>query len=82
MALSPDWLAPLAGILTFIAVLVLAPVMGWLVQGRTRTRRGGAIGAAMEGFGQALQPQQQRLADAKREKNKGGRENGEPPTEQ
>jgi hypothetical protein len=79
--MGPDWLAALGPILAIGLALVFAPMMGWLFQGR-KSGRSGVAGSFMDGFAEAFQPQQRCLQDAKREKKRGGRENGEPPSEE
>lgn len=67
-------------LLTFGAValmLALTPLLGWMLQG-LKSKRGG-LSSAMEGFAAVFETQQTRVQDAHREKNRGGRENGDPP---
>ena len=77
-AMDADLLNLLVRFAGFIAFLILVPLLGWCLQG-LKPRRGGVASSAMDGFASVFDTQQTRLQDAKREKNKGGRENGEPP---
>jgi hypothetical protein len=73
----PGWLGPLVAI---AALLVIAPLVGWLFSRHGRRIKGGlALASIMLGFGVPLDPPTKHLIEAKEGQVKGDNENGEPP---
>jgi hypothetical protein len=73
-----SWLGYL---LAFAALIVLAPLLGWLGHRHGRSIRGGvALASIMLGFGVPLDPPTKHLIEAKEARVKGDDETGEPPT--
>ena len=74
----PSWLSPLIAI---AALLVVAPLMGWMFsrQGRRRIKGGMALASIMLGFGVPMDPPTKHLIEAKEGRVNPGDENGEPP---
>lgn len=60
-------------------IILLTPLLGWLLQG-VKTKRGGVASAMMDGVGAVYETQQTRIREAHNEKQKGSRENGDPPS--
>jgi hypothetical protein len=73
----PTWFGYL---LALAALLVLAPLIGWLGHKHGRSVNGGiALASIMLGFGVPLDPPTKHLVEAKESRAKGDNENGEPP---
>jgi hypothetical protein len=73
----PAWLGYL---LAFGALIVLAPLLGWLGHRHGRSIKGGiALASIMLGFGVPLDPPAKHLIEAKQGRVKAGDETGEPP---
>ncbi|HEX4709159.1 hypothetical protein [Phenylobacterium sp.] len=72
-----SWLGYL---LAFAALIVLAPLLGWLGHRHGRSIRGGvALASIMLGFGVPLDPPTKHLIEAKEARVKGEDETGGPP---
>jgi len=70
-------------ILTFVlvgAVIALTPLLIWAMQGLKPKKGGGVFGAVMDGFAAGYEARQEHLQTAKRKKQHGGRESGDPPS--
>jgi hypothetical protein len=73
----PNWFGYL---LAFAALLVLAPLLGWLGHRHGRSIKGGiALASIMLGLGVPLDPPTKHLIEAKQGRVKGDNESGEPP---
>jgi hypothetical protein len=73
----PAWLGPF---LALAALIVLAPLAGWLGQRHGRSVKGGiALASIMLGFGVPMDPPTKHLIEAKEGQVKGENERGEPP---
>jgi len=73
----PPWLGFL---LALAALIVLAPLLGWLGHKHGRqVKRGVALASIMLGFGVPLDPPTKHLIEAKEGHVSGSDENGEPP---
>jgi hypothetical protein len=68
-------------VLAFVALLILAPLLGWLGHRHGRSIKGGvALASIMLGFGVPLDPPTKHLIEAKEARVKGDDESGEPPS--
>ena len=73
----PAWLGYL---LALAALLVLAPLIGWLGHKHGRSVKGGiALASIMLGFGVPIDPPATHLIEAKESRVRGGDESGDPP---
>jgi hypothetical protein len=73
----PTWLNWL---LALAALLILAPLIGWLGHRHGRSIKGGvALASIMLGFGVPLDPPTKHLIEAKEGQTAGDDESGEPP---
>jgi hypothetical protein len=73
----PLWLSYLLAVL---ALVVLAPLLGWLGHRHGRSIKGGiALASIMLGFGVPLDPPTKHLIEAKQGRVRGDDETGEPP---
>jgi hypothetical protein len=73
----PGWLSPL---LAIAALLLIAPLIGWVWSRHGRRLKGGlALASIMLGFGVPLDPPTKHLIEAKEGRVKGGDESGDPP---
>jgi hypothetical protein len=62
------------------AVIALTPFLIWAMQGLKPKNGGGALGAVLDGFAVGYEARQEHLQNAKRKKQQGGRESGDPPS--
>ncbi len=69
----------LANFGVLVAVTLLLPFLAWLLQGQMKSKRGGLASSFLDGFANVFETQQTHLQDAKREKQKGSKANGDPP---
>ena len=73
----PLWLSYLLAVL---ALVVLAPLLGWLGHKHGRSIKGGiALASIMLGFGVPIDPPAKHLIEAKQARVRGDDETGEPP---
>jgi len=73
----PPWLGYL---LALAALLVLAPLLGWLGHRHGRSVKGGiALASIMLGFGVPIDPPTKHLIEAKEGRVSGGDKSGDPP---
>jgi hypothetical protein len=73
----PLWISYL---LVVLALVVLAPLLGWLGHRHGRSIKGGiALASIMLGFGVPLDPPTKHLIEAKQARASGDDETGEPP---
>ena len=73
----PSWLGYL---LAVVAILILAPLIGWLGHRHGRSIKGGvALASILLGFGVPMDPPTKHLIEAKEGRVAGDDESGEPP---
>jgi hypothetical protein len=73
----PTWLGY---VLAVAALIVLAPLVGWIGHRHGRSLKGGvALASLMLGFGAPLDPPTKHLIEAQEGRVKGDDETGEPP---
>jgi hypothetical protein len=73
----PTWLGYL---LALAALIVIAPLIGWLGHRHGRSIKGGvALASILLGFGVPMDPPTKHLIEAKEARAAGDDENGEPP---